>query len=151
MAQPGRRLHFAEEQLLGAVGIDELRREHFERDDAIHRLMNGFVDAPHAALAEWSRIRYGPRKKPLLRPASSILAWNFVNSFQDASALAISRVSWTCPSLFDNQAKLLIRQQFTDAQVLQERVAIDGGGVHVYASYIRQTARVPASRPHGDG
>ena len=81
MDQPGRRPDLALEELLGPVrssmsscGDSTLR--------ATMRFMVwccGLEDPAHAARPSWSRMRYWPSTKPLVRPASSSSAWNLVS------------------------------------------------------------------------
>ena len=111
-------LHFAQEQLLSAFGADHLRREHLQGHDAIHGLVDGLVDPSHAPLADLIENLVRANEESAVTPHHQHLGLKPRQQFPRHQRLGhVARVG-DVPHFVDDDAKLLIRQQFADAQVL---------------------------------
>ena len=89
--EPGRRPHFALKELPGPLRPRQVGGEHLERHDPPHVACSALNTRPMPPRPTSSRMRYWPRTKPLVRPASRCSAWNRVISPSSTRKRAMTR------------------------------------------------------------
>ena len=128
MLELGDRADLAEEHVDGALGLQQVRGEDFQRHDPPHRAMLGLVDAPHAAPSDLFEDLVLAQDEPgrlALEDALGLEAREDLLLDEEAGQRPAARDVGVFPL---DEGELLVAQQAALTQVRQEGLPIDAGG-----------------------